>query len=181
MHSDDNSDGPSLVSNRTMEIVVALLFLGISAIVIYDARRLGTGWTEGEGPASGYFPFYIALFMALAALIVLAQAITGRIKDGEGSFVSVPQFGRVLAVILPTLLFIAVMGGIKLGPISLPGLGLYASSALFIFGFMIVFGRENAIKAALVSIGVPLALFFMFEKWFLVPLPKGPIEAMLGY
>ena len=33
----------------------------------------------------------------------------------------------------------------------------------------------------LLGIGVPLALFFMFEKWFLVPLPKGPLEAMLGY
>ena len=29
--------------------------------------------------------------------------------------------------------------------------------------------------------GVALALFFMFEKWFLVPLPKGPLEAMLGF
>jgi putative tricarboxylic transport membrane protein len=24
-------------------------------------------------------------------------------------------------------------------------------------------------------------LFFMFEKWFLVPLPKGPLELWLGY
>jgi hypothetical protein len=24
-------------------------------------------------------------------------------------------------------------------------------------------------------------LFFMFERWFLVPLPKGPLEAWLGY
>jgi hypothetical protein len=29
---------------------------------------------------------------------------------------------------------------------------------------------------AAVSIGVPIAAYFMFEKWFLVPLPKGPIE-----
>jgi hypothetical protein len=24
-------------------------------------------------------------------------------------------------------------------------------------------------------------LFFMFEIWFLVPLPKGPVEALFGY
>ena len=30
-------------------------------------------------------------------------------------------------------------------------------------------------------IAVPLFLFFMFEIWFLVPLPKGPIETALGY
>ena len=32
-----------------------------------------------------------------------------------------------------------------------------------------------------VGIGVPLALFLMFERWFLVPLPKGPLEALLGF
>jgi hypothetical protein len=32
-----------------------------------------------------------------------------------------------------------------------------------------------------VSVGVPLVFFLVFEKWFLVPLPKGPIENMLGF
>jgi len=27
---------------------------------------------------------------------------------------------------------------------------------------------------------VPLVLFLVFERWFLVPLPKGPLEAFLG-
>jgi hypothetical protein len=46
---------------------------------------------------------------------------------------------------------------------------------------MIAVGRENVFKSAGVAVLVPLALFFMFERWFLVPLPKGPLEAMLGY
>jgi putative tricarboxylic transport membrane protein len=28
---------------------------------------------------------------------------------------------------------------------------------------------------------VPIVLFFLFDIWFLVPLPKGPLEAALGY
>ena len=39
----------------------------------------------------------------------------------------------------------------------LPFTGIYLASIVLIVGFM------------------------MFEKWFLVPLPKGPIEAMLGF
>jgi hypothetical protein len=46
---------------------------------------------------------------------------------------------------------------------------------------MLAVGRENLIKALGVSVLVPLALFFTFEKWFLVPLPKGPLELWLGY
>jgi len=32
-----------------------------------------------------------------------------------------------------------------------------------------------------VAIGVPLVFFLVFERWFLVPLPKGPIEQLLGF
>ena len=31
------------------------------------------------------------------------------------------------------------------------------------------------------SVLVPLVLFIVFEVWFLVPLPKGPLEAFFGY
>jgi hypothetical protein len=31
------------------------------------------------------------------------------------------------------------------------------------------------------SLSIPVAIFLVFEKWFLVPLPKGPLEAWLGY
>jgi hypothetical protein len=30
-------------------------------------------------------------------------------------------------------------------------------------------------------VAFPLATFFIFEKWFLVPMPKGPLEDWLGY
>jgi hypothetical protein len=30
-------------------------------------------------------------------------------------------------------------------------------------------------------VGIAVALFFTFEVWFLVPLPKGPVEALFGY
>lgn len=182
MHNDDAEDeGPSLVSNRVVEIIVALLFLVGSAIVVTDSIRLGYGWTEGEGPAPGYFPFYIAMTMGLASLVTLVQALAGKIKGGEQSFVSVVGFGRVLAVLLPTVVYVLLIGGLKLGPLTIPGLGLYVASAIFIAAFMMVFGKDNPLKAAAVGIAVPFSLFFMFEKWFLVPLPKGPLEAMLGY
>jgi putative tricarboxylic transport membrane protein len=32
-----------------------------------------------------------------------------------------------------------------------------------------------------VALGVPLFFFLVFERWFLVPLPKGPLEALLGF
>jgi putative tricarboxylic transport membrane protein len=152
MHDKDTDadDGRSLVSNRTMEIVVALLLLAGSGIVLYDSLRLGAGWQEGIGPAAGYFPFWIALILGASSLVILATAIAGH---GAGE------------------VFVELR----------PGLGIYVASAIFMLGFMLVVGRESILKSIGVSILVPIALFFMFEKWFLVPLPKGPLELWLGY
>jgi putative tricarboxylic transport membrane protein len=199
----------SLVSNRTMEIIVALALLAGCAIVIVDSTALSLrwpatglgswmpevkidqarfGWQEGLGPGPGYFPFWVAVILGISSIMNLTNAVRGH---GAGEiFVSLRPFGRVLAVLIPSLIYVVLIGGLSLGPVPsvnilepvrIPGLGIYVASAIFIFAFMIVVGRENLLKAAGVAIAVPLALFFMFEKWFLVPLPKGPLEAWLGY
>ena len=177
MHETDEDDGPSLISNRAMECVVAILLLGVSAIVISDSARIGFRWIEGEGPAPGYFPFYIAVVLAVSSLINLWRAVSKREAGGGETFVSVVAFKRVLAVLLPTIVYVALIGGF--GPV--PGLGIYVASAIFIAGFMLVFGGNGIVRSLLVAIAIPLVLFFMFERWFLVPLPKGPLEAMLGF
>jgi hypothetical protein len=165
----DADEGRPLLSNRTADIVVSLLLLGGCGIVIYDSARLGFGWREGEGPAPGYFPFWVAVILGVSSLINLVAALRGR---GAGEiFVSLRPFGRVLAVLVPSIAYVGLI----------QYLGIYVASAIFIFAFMVVIGRENPFKGLLVGAIVPLALFLMFEKWFLVPLPKGPLEAWLGY
>ena len=54
-------------------------------------------------------------------------------------------------------------------------------SALLIAAFMRWLGHYGWGMVAAVAVGVPVATFLVFEKWFLVPLPKGPIEAYLGF
>jgi putative tricarboxylic transport membrane protein len=160
----------TVVSKRTMDVVVALLFLGVSALVVYDSSRLGFRWQEGIGPASGYFPFYIALIMAGASLVNLVQALRDR-QAARETFVSRSAFRQVLTVFLPLTVFVILIAFI----------GLYVAAAVFITFFMLYFGRYQLLPSAAVGAGVPLALFLLFEKWFLVPLPKGPLEALLGF
>ncbi len=166
METEDAREGRPLVKNRTMEIVVALFLLALAAIVIYDTRRIGIGWVEGEGPAAGYFPFYIACAMAIGAGVTLVQALTGRIADGDDTFVETGSFLRVLTVLIPAAVYVGLIGF----------LGIYIASAIFIITFMIFVGREPAIRSVLVGLGVTVMLYMMFEKWFLVPLPKSAPE-----
>jgi len=80
------------------------------------------------------------------------------------------QLRQVFFVVLPTTIYVG----------AIPYTGIYLASALLIALFMKWLGRYSWLLTAAISIGVPVAFYLMFEKWFLVPLPKGPIEDWLG-
>ena len=65
--------------------------------------------------------------------------------------------------------------------LAIGSIGIYVASAIYIALFMWYFGRYAIWKGILAGATIAVALFFMFERWFLVPLPKGALEAWLGY
>jgi hypothetical protein len=81
------------------------------------------------------------------------------------------QLRQVVSVLAPTIVYVALV----------PYIGIYVASALLIGFFMVWFGRYNLILSAAVAVVVPILTFLMFEIWFLVPLPKGALESMLGF
>jgi putative tricarboxylic transport membrane protein len=42
-------------------------------------------------------------------------------------------------------------------------------------------GRHAWFLVLTLAVLIPLVTFLVFETWFLVPMPKGPLEAWLGY
>ena len=159
---------PRSVSVRWPEVLTALMLMGIAAMVIIDSLRVGAGWAE-DGPRAGYFPFYIGLIlMAASTWILISQLLKWNASNAE--FADREQLGRVVSIFIPMVVFVA---GIAV-------LGIYVSSALLIAYFMVRYGKNKPWLTALVSLGVPLLLFAVFERWFLVLLPKGPLEQLLG-
>jgi len=166
----ENGGGRAAFRLKSAEVAVAALFLLAGLIVIYDSVRLGYGWQEVHGPQPGYFPFYIGLFICLASLVNIARALLMKPQQNT-AFVHVGQLKLVLAVLIPTILYVAAVTWI----------GIYVASFLFIGFFMRWLGKYAWWKVAAVSAGAVLAFFLIFERWFLVPLPKGPLERLLGF
>ena len=164
----EGPDGRPAFTVRGAEIAVALLFLALGAIVVYDSARLGARWAE-DGPQAGYFPFYIGLIVCVSAAINLLRAFSIRPERDKG-FVEVGQLKLVLTVLVPTALYVALIGW----------LGIYAASVLFVAFFMRGLGRYAWWKVVAVSVGNSVVFFLIFEVWFRIPLPKGPLEAVLG-
>ena len=166
--SDGNGGSRSVVSLKTMDVLVALIFFAFGLLVAWDSYRLGAKWVE-DGPQSGYFPFYVGLIICFASLVNVVLALRVKAAEGE-SFVSAEQLKLVLSVAIPTLFYVLVI----------QFLGIYAASTLFIAVFMMWLGKYGWLRSVLVGCGVSVAFFLMFEVWFHVPLPKGPIEALIG-
>lgn len=167
MSEDTPGDGPS-VGTRWPEAGVAALLVAVGALVVKDSLRVGTGWGD-DGPRSGYFPFYIGLLLIASSGFVLLRQLR-RWRAASPVFAEYGQLASVLAVFVPMVVYVAAIAG----------LGIYLSSALLIAYFMRRHGRYGWPASVVVSVAVPLVFYLVFERWFLVLLPKGPLERLLG-
>ena len=166
---DDDKAVPRWGSRHAIDALVAVLALGIGAAMMFDSHRIGSGWDDGR-LQSGYFPFRLGVIICLVSVAIFVRALLAARRAPE-PFVRWPQFRRVATVLVATLLYVSAIQFV----------GLYVATALLIAGFMRIASRYGWPATAAVSIATTAVLFVLFEMAFLVPLPKGPLEALLGY
>jgi putative tricarboxylic transport membrane protein len=148
---------------RKADIVVALGLMVIGLLVLGDAVRLGFGWGM-SGPESGFFPFYMGLGIVICTFFIVLRAIKIYKKDGAGKPL-IPKGGtaQILWVLLPAI------GVVLLTEL----LGLHLATVLYLAFYMGVVGRIPWAKVILLSVLVPLVVYVLFDRIFLIPLPEG--------
>jgi putative tricarboxylic transport membrane protein len=162
-NSPDDSSGPR---QHLVEIGVAAVIALLGVIAVIGSLQVGIGW-GAEGPKSGFFPFWIGLIVIVASAYNLVRAYA---HGSRKLFASWMQIAQVLKVVLPLTIYVG----------AIPWLGIYIASALLIAGFMRWIGHYGWLLILAISIGLPVITYVTFEMWFLVPLPKGPLEDLLG-
>lgn len=148
---------------RRAEIGVALFLMLIGFLVLADAIRLGFGWGM-SGPKAGFFPFYMALGIVICGSIVLFKGIQKFKKEGPGKrLIREGGLKPILWVLLPSTFMVIATGLV----------GLHMAALLFLVFYMRVIGKINWTIVIPVSVIVPLTIYTLFEKVFLIPLPSG--------
>ena len=167
--SEPTEEPRAVASTRAVDIVVAVLLLAFAALMGWDNWKSGAGWAS-DGPKAGYFPFYLSLLLGGASLFGLVKAFVSG-AGADSPFVNRDQLRRVLQVLVPTFLFCLFT----------QWLGIYVASLLLIAGFMRRVGGIAWWKSIVTALVFAVAMFVTFDIAFDVIMPKGPLEAWLGF
>ncbi len=157
------------LTHAAADALTAFVVILVGVVMMIDNHRIGAGWAS-DGPESGYFPFRIGAILCLAGVVVLLRSLFDKERRRE-IFVPWNKFKLVLLVLVPTAIYV----------LAIEFIGIYVASTVFIAAFMRAMDKYSWVKTLAVSVGINLVLFWLFELQFLVPLPKGPLEALFGY
>ena len=154
---------------RQADIICALCLLVLAVLVAWESLALNIGWGI-NGPEGGFFPFWLAVGLGLCSLVILGQAIWRAVPALPRPLVASGGWAPLLTVVLPAIAMVALSEFI----------GLYPATALYLAIYMRWVGRHRWVLVLAVSIGLPLGSYFLFDKWFLIPMPKGLWGEHLG-
>lgn len=157
------------LTHHAAEAITAAVIFVVGVVMMIDGYRVGMGWAF-DGPESGYFPFRTGAILGIASGVIFFRTLFGKHRNND-LFVPWDRFKTVLFMLIPTVLYV----------VAIQFIGIYVASTVFIGGFMRALGKFSWLKIILISVSISVTLFWMFEIQFRVPLPKGPLEVLLGY
>src|SRR4051812_6153618 len=166
---DPAAESPAVASTRGVDVAVSVVLVALAGLLAFDNWRTGMGW-DATGPQAGYFPFYLSLILAGSSVYGIVKEFAAR-RTPSDAFVRRVQLRRVMQVLVPTIAFVLL----------LQWLGLYVASFLLVAGFMVWVGRIAPWKSLLTAFIFSVLMFVTFEMAFDVIMPKGPLEALLGF
>jgi len=153
---------------KRAETVIAGLLVLFSLIMLREARQLPIWSAIGPGP--GFLPFWLVVGVGICAATIFVQSLrVSRAVDEP--FVPQGAWRPLLVAFLPMVAIIAL----------LRYLGIYIGGAIYLAGYMWLVGRHRWQYVVFVSVLIPVVLFFLFEKWFFLLLPKGIFLERLLY
>ncbi len=148
---------------RKADIIVALGLMLVGFLVIGDSIRLGFGWGI-SGPQAGFFPFYMGLGTVICTFFIVLRAIRIYKKEGSGKpLVEEGGMTQILWVLMPAI------GMVLLTEL----IGLHLATVLYLAFYMGWVGKMHWSKVIVLSILVPLVVYILFDRVFLIPLPEG--------
>ena len=160
-----------MISRRALEMATAALTGIFGVVVVLSSIDNGIGWSSA-GVDAGTFPFLTGIIIVLGSLYNMGQGALGR---GTLAIVRVAvtpsELRRLAGLFVPAAIFVGVI----------PIVGMYLASAGYVFAVLALPKRQSGVRALVIAVVTPLALYVVFERMFQVSLPHGVLAAPFGF
>lgn len=166
---------------RRAEIVTAVI-LGIFSVYLMwksgeppswnpDVPRFANiGMIEGEGPGSGFWPFWLSAIMLICCIWIGINWYRRTSPPSQSEEQFLDSYGkRILALVGAGLLGFLILIHI---------IGFYGAILVFMFYYMKVLGRHGWGVTTIVGVGLVVFSFFFFDIAMRIVLPKGYLEPL---
>ena len=155
---------------RTAELLMAIFLALCSIGLMMKSAELKIGWIEGRGPGSGAWPFWLSTGMLICCLMTVYRWFRKITPESRNLNL---YMTRETAIIVGTsagaILF--MLGATHF-------VGIYAALIMFLLFYLKFIGRHKWGLTLILTIGIPVFIFCLFEWALKIPLPKSITEPL---
>ncbi|MFQ5564749.1 MAG: tripartite tricarboxylate transporter TctB family protein [Paracoccaceae bacterium] len=164
---------------RIAELVTAIVLAVLSIYMMWksgqpawegEAAFQNIWFEEGEGPGSGFWPFWLSGAMLLCCVWIVVNWLRRASPPSRSEERYLDAYGL--------LMLLKVGGGVTVFIGLVHVIGMYAATALFLFYYLYFLGRHSVVTTIAVAIGIPVALFFFFDIAMRKIMPTGYLEPL---
>lgn len=166
---------------RKAEIITAFI-LGLFSLSMMWKSGEGSAWNpdvsrfdnigfiDGEGPGSGFWPFWLSVIMFICCLWIAYNWYKRTSPPSQSDEPFLDSHGIKLLLV--------VGGGLIGFLLSIFVIGFYGAIFCFLIYYIRFLGKHGWTTTLLISSGIPVFSFFFFDIAMRIILPKGYLEPL---
>jgi len=155
---------------RRAEIITAGILAVVSIYLMWKSAELPIGYTVGEGPGGGAWPFWLSAIMLVATGFIAFNWMRRTSPPSQSSEPFLDDYGKKMVAL--------VAGGLTVFIGLIHFIGFYGAMPLFLIYYVRFLGRHNWPLTIAIAIGGPVFTFFFFDVAMRIVLPKGYLEPL---
>jgi putative tricarboxylic transport membrane protein len=169
------SSSPTLASRLKgrAELGVALLLGAAGALVIWDAARIATPYSQSDPVGPKTLPFIVGAMLLVCAVLLAVNVLRGGQGEAEGGEDVDLTHPADWKTVLP------LAGAFILNILLIDWAGWVISGTVLFWGSVLALGSRHYIRDGIISLVLSLLTFYGFYLGLGIALPAGLLEGIL--
>ncbi|MDF2052056.1 tripartite tricarboxylate transporter TctB family protein [Arthrobacter sp. Cr_A7] len=169
------SSSPTLAARLKgrAELGVALLLGAAGALVIWDAARISTPYSQSDPVGPKTLPFIVGAMLLVCAVLLAVNVLRGGQGEAEGGEDVDLTHPADWKTVLP------LAGAFILNILLIDWAGWVISGTVLFWGSVLALGSRHYIRDGIISLALALLTFYGFYLGLGIALPAGLLEGIL--